>query len=194
MSFTFWRRAALASALAGVFTAAVMAPAANAQIPPDVLVVGQVAEPATMDPHVATAVNDFRILVNIYEGLVRYSPGTLEVEPALAESWEISEDGTVYTFQLRDGVAFHDGTPFDAEAVDEAVDHPDQRIGRHQLVQPLGKQRRLLPLDTLDIARHHHLRWKLTGVSESHPEAHGNQEQILIRALLLPGYPGFHTA
>ena len=61
------------------------------------LVVGQVAEPATMDPHVAAAVNDFRILVNIYEGLVRYAPGTLEVEPALAESWEISDDGTVYT-------------------------------------------------------------------------------------------------
>jgi peptide/nickel transport system substrate-binding protein len=117
MSLTLRRRAALASALAGLFAAPVMAPAANAQIPPDVLVVGQVAEPATMDPHVATAVNDFRILVNLYEGLVRYAPGTLEVEPALAESWEISEDGTVYTFQLRDGVAFHDGTAFDAEAV-----------------------------------------------------------------------------
>jgi len=92
-------------------------PPANAQVPPDVLVVGQVAEPATMDPHVATAVNDFRILVNIYDGLVRYAPGTLEVEPALAESWEISDDGTVYTFQLQDGVTFHDGTAFDAAAV-----------------------------------------------------------------------------
>jgi peptide/nickel transport system substrate-binding protein len=117
MSLTLWRQTLLAPAVAGLFAGASMAPAANAQIPPDVLVVGQVAEPATMDPHVATAVNDFRILVNIYEGLVRYAPGTLEVEPALAESWEISEDGTVYTFQLRDGVTFHDGTPFDAEAV-----------------------------------------------------------------------------
>ena len=76
---------------------------ASAQVPPDVLVVGQIAEPATMDPHVATAVNDFRILVNVYDGLVRYQSGTLEVEPALAESWEISEDGTVYTFHAARG-------------------------------------------------------------------------------------------
>jgi peptide/nickel transport system substrate-binding protein len=117
MSLTLWRRTLLASAIACLFAAPFALSPASAQVPPDVLVVGQVAEPATMDPHVATAVNDFRILVNIYDGLVRYAPGTLEVEPALAESWEISEDGTVYTFQLRDGVTFHDGTAFDAEAV-----------------------------------------------------------------------------
>jgi len=49
--------------------------------------------------------------------VVRYASGTLEVEPALAESWEISQDGTVYTFSLRDGITFHDGSAFDAEAV-----------------------------------------------------------------------------
>src|SRR5690606_17599180 len=64
-----------------------------------------------------TAVNDFRILMNVYEGLVRYRSGTLEVEPALAENWDISDDGTVYTFTLRGGVQFHDGSPLDAEAV-----------------------------------------------------------------------------
>lgn len=106
----------------GLVTAALLASSAltmpvAAQTPPGVLVVGQVAEPQSLDPHAVTAVNDFRILVNIYEGLVRYAPGTLEVEPALAETWEISEDGTVYTFTLRDGVSFHDGSPLDAEAV-----------------------------------------------------------------------------
>ena len=90
---------------------------ATAQVPQDVLSVGQIAEPLSLDPHRVTAVNDFRILVNLYEGLVRFSDGTLEVEPALADSWEISEDGTTYTFTLRDGVTFHDGTPFNAEAV-----------------------------------------------------------------------------
>jgi hypothetical protein len=64
-----------------------------------------------------TAVNDFRILMNVYDGLVRYASGTLEVEPALATDWTISDDGTVYTFTLREGVTFHDGSPFDAEAV-----------------------------------------------------------------------------
>ena len=89
----------------------------GAQVPEDVLVVAQIAEPKSMDPHAVTAVNDFRILVNLYDGLVRFADGTLEVEPALAESWEVSEDGTVYTFELREGVSFHDGTPFDADAV-----------------------------------------------------------------------------
>ena len=91
---------------------------ARAQVPPDVLSVGQIAEPLSLDPHRVTAVNDFRILVNLYDGLVRFQDGALEVEPALAESWEVSEDGTVYTFTLRDGVTFHDGTPFNAEAVE----------------------------------------------------------------------------
>ena len=88
-----------------------------AQTPPNVLIVGQIAEPKSLDPHAVTAVNDFRILMNVYDGLVRYKDGTLEVEPALAESWTISDDGTVYTFKLRDGVSFHDGAPFNAEAV-----------------------------------------------------------------------------
>ncbi len=87
------------------------------QTPPGVLVVGQIAEPKSLDPAAVTAVNDFRILVNVYDGLVRYKSGTLEVEPALAESWTISEDGKTYTFKLRSGVTFHDGSPFNAEAV-----------------------------------------------------------------------------
>lgn len=90
---------------------------AAAQTPPNVLVVGQIAEPASLDPHVVTAANDFRILVNVYDGLVRNKPGTLEVEPALATDWTISDDGLTYTFNLRPGVRFHDGTDFDAEAV-----------------------------------------------------------------------------
>ncbi len=91
--------------------------AAFSQTPPNVLVVGQIAEPKSMDPATVTAVNDFRILMNVYDGLVRYKDGTLEVEPSLAESWTISDDGTVYTFKLRDGVKFHDGAEFNAEAV-----------------------------------------------------------------------------
>jgi len=91
--------------------------AAQAMTPPNVLVVGQIAEPKSLDPHTVTAVNDFRILMNIYEGLVRYKDGTLQVEPALAKSWTISDDGLTYRFQLRSGIKFHDGTPLDAAAV-----------------------------------------------------------------------------
>jgi len=85
--------------------------------PQDTLVIAQVAEPRSLDPHVTTALNDFRILVNVFEGLVRYRPGTLEPAPALAESWTVSDDGRVYTFRLRPDVRFHDGSAFDAEAV-----------------------------------------------------------------------------
>ncbi|WP_275097793.1 ABC transporter substrate-binding protein [Sedimenticola hydrogenitrophicus] len=89
----------------------------TATTPPNVLVVGQIAEPKSLDPHAVTALNDFRIIMNLYEGLVRYTPGTLEIEPLLAESWVISDDGLRYRFRLRPGVRFHDGTPFDAAAV-----------------------------------------------------------------------------
>ena len=88
----------------------------QAQTPANVLVVGQIAEPKSLDPSTVTAVNDFRILMNVYDGLVRYKDGTLEVEPSLATSWDISDDGLEYTFSLRDGVTFHDGSAFDAAA------------------------------------------------------------------------------
>src|SRR5690625_3181254 len=91
--------------------------AGQAQTPPNVLVVGQIAEPQSLDPHAVTAVNDFRILMNLYDGLVRYADGTLEIEPSLAEAWEVTEDGLTYSFELREGVSFHDGTPLTAEAV-----------------------------------------------------------------------------
>ena len=117
MTLVKWtRRGAMAAAGAMLALGALAGPVA-AQTPPGVLIVGQIAEPKSLDPAAVTAVNDFRILVNIYEGLTRYKSGTLEVEPALATGWEISEDGTEYTFTLREGVTFHDGTGFDAEAV-----------------------------------------------------------------------------
>ena len=111
------RRTLLAAATSTLALGSLASAPALAQTPPGVLIVGQIAEPKSLDPAAVTAVNDFRILVNVYEGLVRYKSGTLEVEPGLAESWDISEDGTEYTFKLREGVNFHDGTPFNAEAV-----------------------------------------------------------------------------
>lgn len=57
------------------------------------------------------------VIENIYEPLVYPSQGTWELKPVLAESWTTSDDGKVWRFSLRKGVAFHDGTPFTAEAV-----------------------------------------------------------------------------
>lgn len=55
---------------------------------------------------------------NVTEGLTRFTTGGVEIEPALAESWEVSEDGLRYVFAIREGVTFHDGTPLDARAVE----------------------------------------------------------------------------
>ena len=117
MTFASWTRRAVAGAGMAAALALGLGLPATAQTPPGVLIVGQIAEPKALDPAAVTAVNDFRILMNLYEGLVRYRDGTLEVEPALATAWTISEDGTEYTFTLREGVNFHDGSPFNAEAV-----------------------------------------------------------------------------
>lgn len=70
---------------------------------------------------------------NIYESLLRYDT-ELEPQPSLAESWEVSEDGLTYTFDLQDGVTWHDGEPFTAEDVVFSVDeflretHPRLRV------------------------------------------------------------------
>ncbi len=84
---------------------------------PGTLVVGLVAEPTSLDPGQLTDINSMRVLSNVYDTLVRFSPGTFDLRPGLATSWTISPDGLTYTFTLRKGVTFHDGTPFTADAV-----------------------------------------------------------------------------
>ncbi|GAB3309338.1 ABC transporter substrate-binding protein [Epidermidibacterium keratini] len=74
-------------------------------------------DPSSLDPAFASDGESFRISRQIFEGLVGVKPGTADPAPLLAESWEQSEDGLSYTFQLKEGVTFHDGTPFNAEAV-----------------------------------------------------------------------------
>ncbi|MFC2030513.1 ABC transporter substrate-binding protein [Chloroflexota bacterium] len=58
----------------------------------------------------------------IYESLIDYKSGTMDLEPKLATDWSVSDDGLIYTFNLRDGVTFHDGTTFDAEDVKASYD------------------------------------------------------------------------
>ncbi|WP_306755373.1 ABC transporter substrate-binding protein [Paracoccus actinidiae] len=76
-----------------------------------------VLEPPNLDPTGgAAAATDEVVYANLFEGLTRFGPnGT--VEPALAERWDVQEDGRVYVFHLHDGVSFHDGATFDASDV-----------------------------------------------------------------------------
>lgn len=72
------------------------------------------------DPDVYYAGEGLLLTRNLYEGLVQYQPGTANrvIMPSLATSWTVSPDGLTYTFQLRQGVKFHDGTPFTSAAVE----------------------------------------------------------------------------
>ncbi|HEX4162116.1 MAG TPA: ABC transporter substrate-binding protein, partial [Acidimicrobiales bacterium] len=71
------------------------------------------------DPDVYYAGQGLTLTRNMYQGLLNYKPGTAArvLVPDLATSWTVSKDGLVYTFQLRHGVLFHDGTPFTSAAI-----------------------------------------------------------------------------
>ena len=73
---------------------------------------GQINPKAPLDRTVGTYIQTGQITEWVYEGLYRINPETGELEPCLAESYDVSEDGLTYTFHLREGVKFHDGTDF----------------------------------------------------------------------------------
>ncbi|WP_046528485.1 MULTISPECIES: ABC transporter substrate-binding protein [Cellulomonas] len=83
----------------------------------DTFIFAASSDPASLDPALANDGESFRVARQIFEGLVGVEPGTADPAPLLAESWEVSDDGLEYTFRLKEGVTFHDGTDFDADAV-----------------------------------------------------------------------------
>lgn len=82
-----------------------------------VLVIAENETPENLDP--ANAINSTvdQLLIGVYDTLVQFTAGEIEVSPQIAESWEISEDGRTYTFTLRQGVLFHDGSELTADDV-----------------------------------------------------------------------------
>jgi peptide/nickel transport system substrate-binding protein len=104
-------------AVVAVLAALALITGTAAAPPKDAIVIGLVAEPVTMDPPQITDLNSARVTKRIFEGLVAQELGSYKLVPGLAQSWDISKDGLTYTFKLRPNVKFHDGTPFNAEAV-----------------------------------------------------------------------------
>ena len=86
------------------------------------LVVSIAADPTGLDPEAVLNNTSGFVMATIYDGLIRYKPGTVEVEPSLAQSWDVSADALTYTFHLRKGVKYHDGTPFNAQALIATMD------------------------------------------------------------------------
>lgn len=119
---SFGTTSALAAAIA-VGSLSLASEEANAQATPkDTVAIAIEANLSRMDPHASTTWNTFRVLMHVFEGFVAEDLTLDNVEqppivPALAESWNISDDGLTYTFNLRKGVEFHDGADFNADAV-----------------------------------------------------------------------------
>lgn len=82
-----------------------------------VLVYGSGGSPVNLEPGNITDGNSLIVQQQIYDRLLEFKPGTTDLQPSLATSWSVSPDGKTWTFKLRPGVKFHDGTDFDAEAV-----------------------------------------------------------------------------
>jgi peptide/nickel transport system substrate-binding protein len=106
--------AVLLTVLAFLLTGSIVAAAPKSG---GTLIFGRGGDSVGLDPAYETDGNSFMICDNIYEALVAYKDESTALEPGLAKSWKVSKDGKKYTFNLRKGVKFHDGTPFNADAV-----------------------------------------------------------------------------
>src|SRR6478735_4027903 len=124
-------RSALRSAIGAGFMAVAMA-SASAQV----LEIGADNGPTGLDPHLITAFPSFMVVNgNIYEGLTAIDKD-LKTVPGLAESWSVSPDGKTYTFKLRSGVKFHDGSAMEAEDVVSTI----KRVLSKDIASPLASR------------------------------------------------------
>jgi len=117
----FWGILLVIVLVASLLLSACAQPTPSASTPVT-LTIADALQPSSLD--IAIEYEAAAMAVNrvVYERLVRYKGDTTEIEPELATSWDISTDGKEYTFHLREGVKFHDGTPFNAAAVKFSFD------------------------------------------------------------------------
>ncbi|MEW6566555.1 MAG: ABC transporter substrate-binding protein [Chloroflexota bacterium] len=109
------KRRTLALVTALVLASMVLAACAKPEVEP--LVIGTTDSVTDLDPAQSYDFHTWEIHHNMMDTLLTYIPGGTELQPGLAESYEVSDDGLEYTFHLRSGLSFPDGTPFNADAV-----------------------------------------------------------------------------
>src|ERR1017187_6745076 len=138
------RRAVVGSALAAPMIATGIAPraarAAAAQSGDGLTVTWgeDDATPRTYDPRVTSSRHEYQVIAQIFDTLIA-SDGSNKLFPGLATAWEVAPDGKSVTLKLRSDVGFHDGTPFDAEAVKFTFDTiADPKTASEGAVTQLG--------------------------------------------------------
>lgn len=116
-----------ATAAGAAIAAAGIAPELTGAVPAaqsskDTAIFPIIANPSTLNPILIASTAELQVATTIHDSLVRLDPVTFEPKPQLAESWSVSEDGLVWTFTLRAGVKWHDGTEFTADDVKFTTD------------------------------------------------------------------------
>ncbi|MFD4689457.1 ABC transporter substrate-binding protein [Streptomyces sp. NPDC058463] len=99
----------------------------------DTFVFAGAGDPGSLDPALASDGETFRVTRQAFEALLEHEPGGSKLVGGLAETWDSNEDGTVWTFNLRKNVKFHDGEAFNAAAVCANYDHWFNWKGTYQL-------------------------------------------------------------
>ena len=116
------RRQMMASSIALAAAAGTLPRDVLAQAAGKPLVIGIATDPAGgLDPEAVENNTSGFIMAAIYDSLVRYKTGSTEVEPGVAERWDVTPDGLQYTFHLRRGITFHDGSPLNAETFIQTI-------------------------------------------------------------------------
>ncbi|GFH74424.1 hypothetical protein Sdia_51920 [Streptomyces diastaticus subsp. diastaticus] len=98
----------------------------------DTFVFGGAGDPGSLDPALASDGETFRVTRQAFEALLEHEPGGSKLVGGLAEKWDSNDEGTVWTFNLRKGVKFHDGEKLTAEAVCANYDHWFNWTGTYQ--------------------------------------------------------------
>ena len=106
----------------------------------DRLIFAASADATTLDPHNTTDTESDQVIMMVYEPLIAFDDA-MTIVPRLAERWSVAEDGVTWTFHLRRGVRFHDGTPLDAEAV---------RLNFARVLDPVANHKRLSLFSMID--------------------------------------------
>jgi ABC-type transport system substrate-binding protein len=123
------------------------------------LIWGRGGDSISLDLAQATDSESVKVGIQVLENLVVFGRDSMDVEPQLAESWSVSEDGLTWTFKLRQGVKFHDDTPFNAQAVYDSLariideSHPFHEFGKWRYLSlSLGQVSRIDIIDEFTIA------------------------------------------